>query len=245
MSRKKRITGILKNTLDSLVSRYADCDGYWFYGFLVKKKAFQKYEILHSKKNNVGIKNRYINYCQSVILDQFLKRGLRVSNFIESNIILSRNKVSKHILINGIKTTGKDVHFRLELISKDGNIYYCETCITIARHNSLLERRSTRWDEEYSIDPSGQELIKILNKIMYHLGRSIDSEWSPISVNDLSSSIQLEIRKLETNRKINKKQLLLEFLPTSSLQEISMTNNWTDEYLILSSQFDHLIKTVK
>ncbi len=89
-----------------------------------------------------------------------------------------------------------------------------------------------------------KDLVKLLKKILTFLKESDDSDWTSESVKEVFSIIKNEIKKLEIGKSINKQKLIREFAPTSSLQEISIENDWADEYLKFSGEFDGLINSI-
>ena len=86
-----------------------------------------------------------------------------------------------------------------------------------------------------------RELGKILNLIHEYLENSEDTPWAGQDVDEVIKIVNGELRKLDTGAEINKEALVNIFLPTSSLQEISIANGWSEEYLKLSSLFDKAI----
>ena len=93
-------------------------------------------------------------------------------------------------------------------------------------------------------DKSREELKELLNEILTFIEDSEDTLWSPLTVNEVSEIIQKEIKNLETGKKVNRNQLIIEFLPTSTFQEISMDNGWSNDYISLSANFDKLINEI-
>ena len=89
-----------------------------------------------------------------------------------------------------------------------------------------------------------KELLKLLRKILTFLKESNDSDWTSESVKEVFLIIKTEIKKIETGKSINKQKLIREFAPTSSLQKISIENDWADEYLKFSGEFDGLINSI-
>jgi hypothetical protein len=50
---------------------------------------------------------------------------------------------------------------------------------------------------------------------------------------------------MDRNEKVDNDILKVEFAPTSTIQEIAMSNGWHDEYLKLSTKFDKEIEKLK
>ncbi|WP_271766272.1 hypothetical protein [Aquimarina algiphila] len=83
-----------------------------------------------------------------------------------------------------------------------------------------------------------ENLKEILIKVIDHLNNSVESDWSSLTPKEVVKNLEIQIVKLERNEKIDRDLLEVEFAPTSTIQEISMANGWSDEYLKLSSKFD-------
>ncbi|MEM9023608.1 MAG: hypothetical protein AAGB22_07690 [Bacteroidota bacterium] len=81
-----------------------------------------------------------------------------------------------------------------------------------------------------------------MEKVVYHLAASKPSDWSPLTPAEVIANLQEQISRIRQNREIDQDLLLLEFAPTSTIQELSMTNAWSNEYLRLSAKFDALIR---
>ena len=90
-------------------------------------------------------------------------------------------------------------------------------------------------------------LIDILRNICELLQDSQESDWRPLSPEEVEKNILGSLNKLENGKKLcpsDKLELSVEFEVTSTLQEIAMANDWHDEYLKLATDFDRLIKRV-
>ncbi len=100
-------------------------------------------------------------------------------------------------------------------------------------------------DNYIKIEENNRLKLKgVLLQISLFLKESTNSVLSEISSEEVLRIILKEINNLSSGKKVDIKKLDLHFAPTSSLQEISMDNNWTEEYLRLSSEYDKLIKIV-
>lgn len=89
-----------------------------------------------------------------------------------------------------------------------------------------------------------KELIELLEQVINHLDNSEETYWSPLTPNEVKEIIEKEVQHLIDGQVVNKEQLILQFLPTSTLQDISIDNGWGDEYIVLSSKFDKLIDKI-
>ncbi|CAL2088221.1 hypothetical protein [Tenacibaculum sp. 190524A05c] len=87
-----------------------------------------------------------------------------------------------------------------------------------------------------------ENLREIIIKTIELLNKSEESDWSPLTPEEVIKNLKTQLEKLNKNEKIDKALLELEFSPTSTIQEISMANNWSNEYLKLSSEFDKKIR---
>jgi hypothetical protein len=87
------------------------------------------------------------------------------------------------------------------------------------------------------------EFVALLREIKGHLEKSHDSVWSSESVEAMMKLVSESIETLEAGRIPDNDELVLAFLPTSYLQEISMENGWSGEYLRLSSRIDKYIES--
>ena len=86
-----------------------------------------------------------------------------------------------------------------------------------------------------------QEIVKILEEIKSYINEDTDTTWAGFKdakdfLIELNKDINLlKLCDYETLEKVN-----IEFLATSTYQELSLSNGWSDEYLILASKFDDL-----
>ncbi len=89
------------------------------------------------------------------------------------------------------------------------------------------------------------ELHLILSRCRELLTTSDDSIWSCLDVCAILLSVDAGLAALSTDSPIDVTELTLLFLPTGPLQETSMSNTWSDEYLTLSERFDVVISKWK
>ena len=82
------------------------------------------------------------------------------------------------------------------------------------------------------------ELVSVLEGIEALLSDSEDSIWSDMENVKVLSIIRNSITSLKASHKAKVAKLYYLFLPTGPLQEISMANGWSDEYLVLAEKFD-------
>ena len=90
-----------------------------------------------------------------------------------------------------------------------------------------------------------KSLKEILLNIIELLNQSDESVWSPITPQEIINNLNHQIKKMDRNEKVDNDILKVEFAPTSTIQEIAMSNGWHDEYLKLSTKFDKEIEKLK
>ena len=87
-----------------------------------------------------------------------------------------------------------------------------------------------------------ESLLQVLEKTLTYLkGSKNDSNWSVMSVTEIITVIEKEIDNIKNSKPVDTNELKLQFLPTSYLQETAMANDWSDEYLQISDEFDEAI----
>jgi hypothetical protein len=91
-------------------------------------------------------------------------------------------------------------------------------------------------------DESPMSLLYILKRCRALSQASQDALWSSTSVSEIVAVLDRGIESLVHGGELNRNELKLLFAPTGALQETSMDNGWSDEYLLLSAEFDRLIE---
>ena len=89
-----------------------------------------------------------------------------------------------------------------------------------------------------------RQVLKLLERVCERLKYSKESDWSPLTPDQVRSNIESQMDLISKGVMIDKQKLIMEFLPTSTLQEISMQNDWGDEFLKLATKFDSLIENL-
>lgn len=85
------------------------------------------------------------------------------------------------------------------------------------------------------------EFIALLERIAMRLESSHDPVWSSASVEDMRELLSGSIAALKRQEEPDIESLKLAFLPTSSIQEISMENGWAEDYLRMAGELDKFI----
>ncbi len=75
-----------------------------------------------------------------------------------------------------------------------------------------------------------------------HLRESEESVWSHRAPNEIIRILESELQKSGGHELLDLKTIALLFAPTGDIQEISMTNGWSDEYLEISQVVDTYTK---
>jgi hypothetical protein len=82
-------------------------------------------------------------------------------------------------------------------------------------------------------------MIEVLTRVKALLAGSRPSDWAALSPADVIAVLDRELQSLaDRGRLHDTAELGSLFAPTAEIQEISMANDWGDEYLRLSSGFD-------
>ncbi len=87
-------------------------------------------------------------------------------------------------------------------------------------------------------------IINILGKVKeFILGINSDVGWSRFeSKEEVIKEINNHIHRLKNNDFSKIEDLIFLFLPTSDLQEISISSGWGEEFLVIDEKFDNAIK---
>jgi hypothetical protein len=84
-------------------------------------------------------------------------------------------------------------------------------------------------------------LLDVLKRCRALAQASQDALWASAGVPEIVAVLDRGIELLERGAELNRDELKLLFAPTGDLQETAMANGWSDEYLLLSAEFDGLI----
>lgn len=84
-------------------------------------------------------------------------------------------------------------------------------------------------------------LKQILSRTIQLLAKSQPSDWTPFSPEEVTEDLLKAVRAIDEDSPVDKNTLKMHFTPTGPLQEIAMSNDWTNEYLQLADHFDKKI----
>jgi hypothetical protein len=89
---------------------------------------------------------------------------------------------------------------------------------------------------------SSMSLLNVLARCRELSQASQDAVWSSTGVAEIGAILDRGIKLLESGAELNRDELKLLFAPTGALQETAIDNGWSDEYLLLSAEFDELME---
>lgn len=87
------------------------------------------------------------------------------------------------------------------------------------------------------------ELVLALKETLVLLRASESSDYSSSSVEEIISTLELEINNAKKSQPIDRMALGLLFAPTGSLQETAIDNGWENAYLKISKVIDHFTES--
>lgn len=92
---------------------------------------------------------------------------------------------------------------------------------------------------------SKKSLIELLNKVKGLLFEHDNMSFDGLSPAEIGMDLGIVIEQLHNGEGIDKEYLKALFAPIAPIQECAMANDWSDEYLELSTKFDQLITKMK
>ena len=92
---------------------------------------------------------------------------------------------------------------------------------------------------------SREVLIKLLYDVKGLLFEHDNMSFDGLSPAEIGMDLGIVAEQLQNGERIDKQYLKDLFAPNAPIQECAMANDWSDEYLRLSNEFDVLIKKVK
>lgn len=89
-------------------------------------------------------------------------------------------------------------------------------------------------------------LIELLKLIKSRTGKDADTSWSSYDdPQEIREELDEYISQLTAGNEEVLNTLNLLFAPTSTFQELSIANNWSDEYLAMAEEFDKIYERLK
>lgn len=109
-----------------------------------------------------------------------------------------------------------------------------------------MSAASTEFGDEMSPDAK-DELISVLREAQTYLGRAKNSfDWSEWeNAEQALRSVDSHIAAVERGDTSRLSDLALLFAPTGSIQEVSVSSDWGDEFLALAKRFDRALEKLR
>jgi hypothetical protein len=86
-----------------------------------------------------------------------------------------------------------------------------------------------------------QKFADILKQIKGFVSHDTDTVWAGFENADkFLEELNQDIKKIENCDYQTLEKVQIEFLPTCTYQELSMSNDWSDNYILLSTDFDNI-----
>jgi len=92
---------------------------------------------------------------------------------------------------------------------------------------------------------SSDRLVEVLSRTKELLAGSEAAHWAALTPAEVMAIIERETNTLtESGQFHDKTELAVLFAPTGDIQEISIANHWSDEYMRLSSAIDEAMRSI-
>lgn len=153
--------------------------------------------------------------------------------------------LSKVTPCTDLPTNSAPCYLKYDLI---GVIILIGTLITLILLIILKSiKKKPKTDHEFYITESQKDkLSQIIDRVINHISDDSDMTYvyyeTASIFRDKLQNIKSEIQNDNSEGLLN---LSIEFAPTSSIQEHSMANGWSDEYLSISEEFDKIEELIK
>ena len=91
-----------------------------------------------------------------------------------------------------------------------------------------------------------KEVSDIISNIKSRISEETDTIWAGFdNVKTLIKELDSDQKQIELLDFDTLEKIMVEFLPTSTYQELAMSNGWGDEYLKIAQKFDTIHKRIK
>ncbi|WP_423997120.1 hypothetical protein [Maribacter sp. IgM3_T14_3] len=91
-----------------------------------------------------------------------------------------------------------------------------------------------------------KEVSEIVANIKSRINDETDTVWAGFdNVEILTKELDTDQKQIELLDFDTLEKIMVEFLPTSTYQELAMSNGWSDEYLKIAEKFDSIHKRIK
>ncbi len=148
MPHRKDIKGVLHNFLGTYTSRYADFDGFWLWGLLVKDLTELQIDLLQPTDPVAATAPTFaISLAASKFSEQIEKAGFDFLLIRKASLVITKSTSPRNDLPNGQSgpaRTGYDIRFAITVEFNDGKAFKNEISIFVAPHDPKVEARSAR-----------------------------------------------------------------------------------------------------
>jgi hypothetical protein len=91
-----------------------------------------------------------------------------------------------------------------------------------------------------------KEVAEIVGGIKSKINDKTDTVWAGFdNVEILISELESDRKQIEFLNFDALKKIMIEFLPTSTYQELAMSNDWSEEYLKIAKKFDSIYQRIE
>ncbi len=103
-----------------------------------------------------------------------------------------------------------------------------------------------KFDFEKKEEQVNNELIELLTELKKRISDDSDVAWTRFNtVQELRDHIDDFISRLQHGDKDVLNEINIDFAPTSTFQELSISNGWSDDFMKLADQFDRIYKGIE
>jgi hypothetical protein len=90
------------------------------------------------------------------------------------------------------------------------------------------------------MDQNIEKMIELLEDLAYYLEESDPTPYASSEPRELAVEVREVMEELKSSNVQHLGVLKFHFIPTGNYQEISMKNNWDEDYLMMASDFDSI-----
>jgi hypothetical protein len=142
--KRRQLNGVLTGFLGTFTSRHADFEGYWLFGFIVKKIVLLDIDLLAKKTSAVGAIAEAENIARIRFRAQLSKHGFDECAAVEARLRIEPCREEIERLVGNILRRGSDLAFHASILSDMGSLYSRSHTVFVASHDPRFELRSVR-----------------------------------------------------------------------------------------------------
>jgi hypothetical protein len=146
MPTRRVIQSVLRNFLETLISRNSDWRGYWVFGFVINDlDRIDCDPLLPADRSPAETPIEYVRSLATIkFQDQLSKAGLNPIRIREATLLIERLPGNVEVQFYPFTTPGYRLRFRVSALTDLGKAYECEHIVAVAPHNPDRETQSTR-----------------------------------------------------------------------------------------------------